>query len=135
MEKILKLITLNKVFLIVFSTIMLGCYNPSDDISSFFVIDIKEGVQLQESINLNGNGLNNDFISVYIYSIQDSNILSYAKEKFQPYFYDVKDSNEILYSFLNNTNGYYERKLEDNRLKNIYIDFINKKMVYIVYSL
>lgn len=135
MERILKLITPNKVFIIVFSIVMLGCYNPSDDMSSFFLIDIKGSVQLQESINLNGKGLNNDFTCIYIYSISDSNIITYAKENFQPYFYDTKDTNEILYSFLYNTHGYYETKIKYNDLKTIYIDLTNKRVVYFVSSL
>lgn len=135
MEKILKLIISNKVFIIIFSIILSGCYNLSDNISSFFVFDIEESVQFQERINLNGKGLNNDFISIYIYTIKDSNIVTYAKENFQPYFYDLKDTNEILYPLLGNTSGYYLTRIENKELKTLYIDLINRRMLYFVCSL
>ena len=93
-------------------------------------MNVGGGVSLEMTKRDESSGLDADFTNVYLYSINDSNIIIHARHIFQPYDYTDSGSNNKIYPFLNNTSGYYKTLLSDECVKELYIDTVNQKMVY-----
>ncbi|MCR4812926.1 MAG: hypothetical protein K5867_10095 [Bacteroidales bacterium] len=130
MERVSKSVIRNKTLITIFAFVFSSCYNPLDDISEISGMNVGGGVSLEMTERDESAGLDADFTSVYLYSINDSNIIIHARQIFQPYDYTDTGSNYKIHPFLNNTSGYYKTLLSDEDVKELYIDTVNQKMVY-----
>lgn len=131
MEKVLKLVIRNLIRISCF-TLLCACYNPIDDISDIFGMNINKSLCMETMKREESSGLNSDFTCVYVYSIKDSNIIIRAKEYFQPYEFISADTNDITYLYLNNTSGFYRTLISDEDVKRLYIDTVNNNVIYCI---